>query len=193
MPRPWQNSWRCLLPDVEAGAHRVPMPNRRGTVTVRGVWKAAVFARMWMRGWWLALRAYRDPVRATRVVAELARSGARRGLVPPSLVPKVTRAAGRSFCHLYVPGFPSPAFDRYVEQELDRESPFLDGRRGLHSAVVAITRRCGLACEHCFEWEVLNHPGDALVDRSPGAGLAAAATRRVADLLHRRRAACALR
>lgn len=125
---------------------------------VRGVRRAIVFARMWVRGYWIAVRAYRDPWRALRVVVELAQSGVRRGLIAPSWVPKVTRAAGRHFAFLYVPGYPSPAFDRYVHQELDREAPFLARSRGLHSAVVAITKRCGLACEHCFEWEALNQP-----------------------------------
>ena len=30
------------------------------------------------------------------------------------------------------------------------------GRNPLHMAFVAITKKCPLACEHCFEWDNLN-------------------------------------
>jgi MoaA/NifB/PqqE/SkfB family radical SAM enzyme len=49
------------------------------------------------------------------------------------------------------------AFDRSVERELERIDPI--GRpTALQTAIVAITRRCSLGCEHCFEGDALNQP-----------------------------------
>ena len=61
---------------------------------------------------------------------------------------------GRSYWDLNVPGFPSPAFDRVLEKEIamfhgSPVSPLILG-------IVAMTRKCGLNCEHCFEWDSIN-------------------------------------
>jgi MoaA/NifB/PqqE/SkfB family radical SAM enzyme len=120
-----------------------------------GARKAAVKGLLWARICWLALRAYRNPRRAISSVRRMAaaRAGAQRFTVR-----KYARVSGRYFWDLYAPGFPSRAFDRVVERELDRVEPFLGAPPALQTAIVAITRRCGLRCEHCCEWDVLNGP-----------------------------------
>jgi MoaA/NifB/PqqE/SkfB family radical SAM enzyme len=75
---------------------------------------------------------------------------------PPWKVRKLAFSSGRLFWDLYVPGWPSAAFDRFVERELDRVVPVLGRPPALQTAIVAITRRCALRCEHCCEWSVLN-------------------------------------
>jgi MoaA/NifB/PqqE/SkfB family radical SAM enzyme len=61
---------------------------------------------------------------------------------------------GRAFFALYAPGFPSHAFDRFALSEIARARA-----RGpapsVQTAIFAITTRCGLSCEHCFEWNDL--------------------------------------
>jgi MoaA/NifB/PqqE/SkfB family radical SAM enzyme len=101
----------------------------------------------------LAFRLYGDPLRAAvalrRTIAAL--SPAVRHLPRRAVV-----ASGRLFLHPYFPGFPSAAFDRCIERELDRSTPVLGRPPALRAAIVAITRRCALRCEHCLEWDVLN-------------------------------------
>ncbi|UCD37417.1 MAG: radical SAM protein [Fidelibacterota bacterium] len=61
---------------------------------------------------------------------------------------------GRYFLGLHIPGWPSPQFDRWVLHELGHaSSPTHNG--SLVTAIVAITRRCHLQCEHCLEWDRL--------------------------------------
>ncbi len=62
---------------------------------------------------------------------------------------------GRYFLGLHVPpGWPSPQFDRWMLHELEHAfSPTHNG--SLSTAIVAITRRCHLQCEHCYEWDRL--------------------------------------
>jgi MoaA/NifB/PqqE/SkfB family radical SAM enzyme len=134
-----------------------------GARCVRGVHKATVIARIFARVAWLALRTRRRPLRAACALRRLcaavqneqwATPTPRRGRLWTSQ--KLVFSSGRYFLDFYAPGWPSVAFDRAVERELERVDP-LGRPPGLNTTILAITRRCGLNCEHCFEWEVLNH------------------------------------
>ena len=113
--------------------------------------KAAVRAALWARIGWLALVRCRSPRRAARALFALA-AHRPKGEPPPL---KYARAHGRYFWSFYAPGFPSRAFDRFVRQELER---VLGGGRppALQTAIVAVTKRCPLRCDHCCEWPALN-------------------------------------
>jgi MoaA/NifB/PqqE/SkfB family radical SAM enzyme len=143
---------------ARAESGRSPRP-----FVVRGFTKALVTARVWARVAWLAVRAYRSPIRGTSALMRLGaerwttRAGARTQWWTSQ---KCVRSSGRYFWNLYAPGWPSVAFDRAVEHELARIEP-LARQAPLQTAIIAITRRCALKCEHCLEWDVLNQP-DAL-------------------------------
>jgi MoaA/NifB/PqqE/SkfB family radical SAM enzyme len=114
--------------------------------------KAAARSALWARIAWLALRRCRDPRRAALALRALAAH--RPAGEPPPL--KYARAGGRWFWSFYAPGFPSHAFDRFVAHELDR---VLGSRHPpLQTAIVAVTKRCPLRCDHCCEWVALNRP-----------------------------------
>jgi MoaA/NifB/PqqE/SkfB family radical SAM enzyme len=70
---------------------------------------------------------------------------------------KVAQVDGRYFYRLGVPGFPSDAWTILMRNELNRVTPFQDGN-GVRSLVFAITKKCPLNCEHCYEWNNLNKP-----------------------------------
>ena len=136
---------------------------------VFGPHKAIVKVALWARIGWLALRAYRHPRRAASVVRRMI---AERAKAQRWVTRKYARAGGRYFWNLYAPGWPSAAFDRYVERELDRIEPFRGAPPALQTAVFAITKRCSFQCEHCCEWAVLNAR-----ETLSGADLAAIAAR----------------
>jgi len=143
-------------------AHVSPPTAVHAFPTIRGPRKRVAVARVALRVAWLALRAYKDPFRAVRAIHRLTvamqrwpttEQGRRRLWTAHTCV----RASGRYFWDLYAPGFPSAAFDRSIERELQAVDPI--GRpASLQTAIVAITRRCSLACEHCFEGDALNQP-----------------------------------
>jgi MoaA/NifB/PqqE/SkfB family radical SAM enzyme len=43
-----------------------------------------------------------------------------------------------------------------MRNEIARIEPYRRQPAGLHSVYMAITKKCPLACEHCFEWDNLN-------------------------------------
>jgi MoaA/NifB/PqqE/SkfB family radical SAM enzyme len=69
--------------------------------------------------------------------------------------PRYLFHGGRFFVNLNTPGWPSRTFNRFVTQQfrkIDGEGPTLS------LVLLAITKKCGFRCEHCFEWENLNKP-----------------------------------
>jgi MoaA/NifB/PqqE/SkfB family radical SAM enzyme len=130
--------------------------------SVSGPRKAIVVAGLWARVMWLAVRTYRNPFRAARALRSLRAAPRRQQWTAPTrrarwfwTSQKFVCSSGRYFWDLYMPGWPSVAFDRYVERELQRVDS-LGRPSALNTAIVAITKRCALKCEHCFEWDVLN-------------------------------------
>jgi MoaA/NifB/PqqE/SkfB family radical SAM enzyme len=71
------------------------------------------------------------------------------------------RAGGRVFLDPTIPGWPSPALDRFVAGELERIAPTRAGPPPLQLAIFAVTRRCPLRCQHCSDWDLLG-PEEAL-------------------------------
>jgi len=68
--------------------------------------------------------------------------------------PKIVKGNNKYYTNLYSPGWPSVAFNRYINHSLDvvtPQSPF-----SLFALAFAITNKCGFQCEHCVEWEQLN-------------------------------------
>ncbi len=121
---------------------------------VTGMHKGFVRCLLWAHAALLALRIHRTPRRAARAMSLLF---AERRRVGVRTTRKYAHAAGRYFWDLYAPGWPSPAFDRYVERELDRVQP-LAPATGVQTVILAVTKRCPLRCEHCCEWQALNQP-----------------------------------
>lgn len=122
---------------------------------VYGAPKTWAKARLWSRICFLAIRSYGSPPAAAAV---LRRMLAARERVQRWKTGKYAHVGGRYFWNLYSPGWPSRAFDRYVERELHRIEPIDDRPPGLQTAVFAITKRCSYKCEHCCEWQNLNQP-----------------------------------
>ena len=69
---------------------------------------------------------------------------------------KLFRVDGRYYYSIYAPGWPSKAYNNVIKRELQRHtSPDLSAEKPSF-IFLAITRKCPMRCEHCFEWDNLN-------------------------------------
>ncbi|MCL6259292.1 radical SAM protein [Aquiflexum sp. TKW24L] len=57
---------------------------------------------------------------------------------------------------LYLPPFPSKNFDRFILTELNRYVPHFTPINAHQQVNFAISTKCPMRCEHCFEWDNLN-------------------------------------
>ena len=73
-----------------------------------------------------------------------------------SQVQKMYKIDGRYYNNLYNPGWPSASYNAFLKDEIKRHAFPLDYTGRLSMAFFAITRKCPLKCEHCFEWDNLN-------------------------------------
>ena len=71
-------------------------------------------------------------------------------------VHKMYKVSGRYYNNLYNPGWPSAAYNAFLKDELLRHAFPLQYTGRLGMVFFAITRKCPLRCEHCFEWNNLN-------------------------------------
>ena len=70
---------------------------------------------------------------------------------------KYAKAGGKYYYSMNAPGWPSPAFSKYITNNLKRakSDPL---HITLDTLLFGITKKCGYQCEHCFEWDILNKP-----------------------------------
>ena len=92
---------------------------------------------------------------------------------------KIIKVSGKYYHYLYGPGYPSQAFDNYIEAEFNRIIPIKKKTNSLTFILFAITKKCPLQCEHCLEWNNLNksesfdlHELNAVVSKFQNDGIA---------------------
>lgn len=76
----------------------------------------------------------------------------------PFLFPrKVWSVNGKYHWGIFMPGYPSAAFRHVMTSEISKLA-VQKKEHGLATLIFAITKKCALNCEHCFEWNDLNQP-----------------------------------
>ncbi|MDB5236821.1 MAG: radical protein [Hymenobacter sp.] len=139
---------------VAAPAAEVPTPRVAPTVVASRVWRGLVMAWLWLVEVRLLWRLLGTPDRLRRAVADI--NELKRVYYGSLKVRKVARVAGRYYREYQAPGCPSVAFDTYVASTVNRFVPCRPDHDTLNLVFLAITKKCPLACEHCFEWNALN-------------------------------------
>ncbi len=130
------------------------MSEKNDTILVTGsVKRLYLSSRIMVNVARLAIKHYKNPLTAAKLLVCLNR---RKEIIQGIRgLPRMYKAGGRYFYDVHQPGWPSPAFNRFFENEmLKTRSHAEDGKR-LQNVVFAITNRCGLQCRHCFEWDNL--------------------------------------
>ncbi|MBW6489877.1 MAG: radical SAM protein [Lentimicrobium sp.] len=104
---------------------------------------------------WLAWKKCRNPIRLLQIMKKLYRL--RKSYLGFSRPKKMAVVDGKYYIHLYGSGWKSTAYTRNIESEIYRISPVGPKINRFTNVFMALTARCPLHCEHCFEWDALNH------------------------------------
>ena len=135
------------LNDIRSNKRQVP---------VTGKVKRRLHRRRLVKNAWMVVRLYKWPWRIFRVLNQLRLR--RNALAGAGNVHKLVCVDGHHLWRLHLPPWESPKFDRFVQSELHRIQPHDGHADRLALAHLAITKKCPLRCEHCFEWDNLNKP-----------------------------------
>jgi MoaA/NifB/PqqE/SkfB family radical SAM enzyme len=101
----------------------------------------------------LALKSYKNPVKAFRALKMLVKKRAAFSGLPG--LPRLFHANGRYFFNPNSPGWPSVSFNKFIINELNDSLPFKNGHSRLTTIIFSITKKCPLRCQHCLEFDRL--------------------------------------
>jgi MoaA/NifB/PqqE/SkfB family radical SAM enzyme len=115
--------------------------------------KTLIWFLIKLRIFWLACVVLKTPIKIWNTFRALLTL---RNNVSGGNLKKIYKVHGRYYYNQYTPGWPSKAYDNLIKSELRRHADPLHITEGLSFIFFAITRKCPMRCEHCFEWDNLN-------------------------------------
>jgi len=129
-------------------------PEKSGPQVINGWKRKWVDIRVKLTFLRIALKCYHSPVTSIRVIRRLL--AFKQAINGKKGLRRCVKTDGHYYFSMYIPGFPSAIFNQYIRTELYRLLPHRQPINHLQVMQLAITSRCPLKCEHCFEWENLN-------------------------------------
>jgi len=102
----------------------------------------------------VAIKSYNNPWNWIYVTATLDKL--RRKAIGQHRLHKLSNVNNRYYWGLYTPGWNGTVFQKFIASEMNRVVPVKQKVNQFNSVYVAITKKCSLQCEHCYEWENLN-------------------------------------
>ena len=71
-------------------------------------------------------------------------------------IKKMIQVDGKYYMGLYTPGWNDKNYERFISSELQNFKPNNTKPYRFNQVFVAITKKCALQCDHCYEWDSLN-------------------------------------
>jgi len=99
------------------------------------------------------IRNYKNPVDCYTIFRKLAEH---RREFSGENIQKIVQVDGKYYWDLYIPGYPSSSLTNFFQGEANRVQQTDKKTTRFNNILVAITKRCPLKCEHCFEWDSIN-------------------------------------
>ena len=101
------------------------------------------------------IKCYSNPIDWIQSLGYLIRL--RRRFLGNNKVYKMAYANGKYHIGLYTPGWKSKVYEQFIASQLNDFKPITKLKvNRFNNVFFAITKKCALQCEHCFEWENLN-------------------------------------
>jgi len=102
---------------------------------------------------WIAISNYRNPIIGIKFLLHIINL---RRATKGNVIKKMVKANGKYYMGPYVPGWNGKAFKSFILSEMNKFSQLDKTVNRFNNVFLAITKKCILQCEHCFEWDVLN-------------------------------------
>jgi MoaA/NifB/PqqE/SkfB family radical SAM enzyme len=99
--------------------------------------------------WFIALKLYKNPFKATRNVRKMVRNFTK--MIGKKKLVRAYKVNGKYAWDLFNPAWPSPGFTAFFKRHLIEIEPLSNDHSNLRRLLIAITKRCPLQCEHCSE------------------------------------------
>ena len=124
-----------------------------GTSMVTGCKRELLWIAIKFRIFYLTCIMLKSPVKILRSFKLM---GTIRNNIWGGNMKKIHRVGDKYYSNMYSPPWPSAAYDDYVKCEIKRYADPLAAEQKLSFVFLAVTRKCPLRCEHCFEADNLN-------------------------------------
>ena len=99
--------------------------------------------------WWIGTRLYKNPFKSCIVLVKLLKNFSR--MMGGKTLVRAFKIEGKYAWDMFNPAWPSPGFNAFFKRHLIEIQATSVDNRALRRLIVAITKRCPLACEHCSE------------------------------------------
>jgi MoaA/NifB/PqqE/SkfB family radical SAM enzyme len=111
--------------------------------------------RMWMRIATIAGRVTKNPVKIYNAVKRVRKL--KKDFLSKKPLQKLIHVDKRYFWDLNQPGWPSKSFDKNFEWVIQRlVEDEKEDVESVRMVFLAITKKCPMNCEHCYEWDEIN-------------------------------------
>jgi len=102
----------------------------------------------------IAMNAYNNPLDWIKSIQYLIKL--RRKFLGNHKLQKLVHVNGKYYMGLYTPGWKGEVYERFILSQLNDFKKVKQEVNRFNTVFVAITKKCALQCEHCYEWENLN-------------------------------------
>ncbi|NNJ89624.1 MAG: radical SAM protein, partial [Eudoraea sp.] len=102
----------------------------------------------------ILIREYNNPLDWIRGLQFLIKL--RRRFLGDHSLKKMALVDGKYYMGLFTPGWPGKVHDRFIASELNNFKRNTSSPYRFNHVFLAITKKCALRCEHCYEWDSLN-------------------------------------
>lgn len=108
------------------------------------------------KNFWRLIVLYKSPFKIYQVLKKI--NHRRIELSGQETITKLVQVDEKLYWRINLPGWGSKHFPIFFQSEINRIEPHNYPTHRLSLAYLAITKKCPLRCEHCFEWDNLNQP-----------------------------------
>ena len=109
---------------------------------------------MWIRVFFISYGMTRSYFQAFMFLRKII--GSKKNLLQDNPINKLIKVDGKYYWDQYHAGFPGRSFDNDIKWLLQKEKDGDLTGNTLRFVMLAITKKCPLNCEHCYEWDEIN-------------------------------------